>query len=498
MQRTYQFYGALWLAKLARRVLLLAGREASNLPGKIALKLCPDFLSLIGRPEIVACVTGTNGKTTTCNLVVDALRHSGVSVTCNVYGSNINTGIAAALLADSSLLGNAKNKLAVLEVDERSSLLIYPRIRPDYVLCTGLFRDSIRRNANTDFISYIISKALPEQTHLILNGDDLICSGIGPQCAGRTYYGVNSPYGVPEAGRGFLEKLYCPRCGAPMEYGLARYSHVGRVYCSNCGFKSPTCDYVITEVDPETSRMTLEQGGKRHTLRLVNDNIVNVYNVCGACTLLDKLGLAFEQITAYLEEAKIVDSRFSSEQYGDAVIVRQLAKGMNPIACSSAINYVCHTGERKKNVILSLDDIHENSGNVENTCWIYETDFSPLLDDSVSRVILAGPRNQDFLVRALLEGVDRDRIFCTEDFLNAADFIETEGVDYCILYDLYIADKVDALTDRIKAKLAPVNTPAPLSPRETAGEPDGAADPDVPENTTQADLAEDTEADHDH
>ena len=255
---------------------------------------------------------------------------------------------------------------------------------------------------------------------------------------------------------------------------------------------------MITEVDPETSRMTLEQGGKRHTLRLVNDNIVNVYNVCGACTLLDKLGLAFEQITAYLEEAKIVDSRFSSEQYGDAVIVRQLAKGMNPIACSSAINYVCHTGERKKNVILSLDDIHENSGDVENTCWIYETDFSPLLDDSVSRVILAGPRNQDFLVRALLEGVDRDRIFCTEDFLNAADFIETEGVDYCILYDLYIADKVDALTDRIKAKLAPVNTPAPLSPRETVGEPGGAADPDVPENTTQADLAEDTEADHDH
>ena len=119
MQRTYQFYGALWLAKLVRRVLLLAGREASNLPGKIALKLCPDFLSLIGRPEIVACVTGTNGKTTTCNLVVDALRHSGVSVTCNVYGSNINTGIAAALLADSSLLGNAKNKLAVLEVDEK-------------------------------------------------------------------------------------------------------------------------------------------------------------------------------------------------------------------------------------------------------------------------------------------------------------------------------------------------------------------------------------------
>jgi hypothetical protein len=282
-----------------------------------------------------------------------------------------------------------------------------------------------------------------------------------------------------------------------MEYGLARYSHVGRVYCSNCGFKSPTCDYVITEVDPETSRMTLEQGGKRHTLRLVNDNIVNVYNVCGACTLLDKLGLAFEQITAYLEEAKIVDSRFSSEQYGDAVIVRQLAKGMNPIACSSAINYVCHTGERKKNVILSLDDIHENSGDVENTSWLYDPDFSPLLADSVSRVILAGPGIRIFWsAPCWRRGPGSDLLY--GDFLNAADFIETEGVDYCILYDLYIADKVDALTDRIKAKLAPVNTPAPLSPRETVGEPGGAADPDVPENTTQADLAEDTEADHDH
>ncbi|MBQ8975086.1 MAG: DUF1727 domain-containing protein, partial [Oscillospiraceae bacterium] len=146
-------------------------------------------------------------------------------------------------------------------------------------------------------------------------------------------------------------------------------------------------------------------------------------------------------------------SRYASDKCGEATITMQLAKGMNPIACSSAISYVCRTGQRKKDVIISMDDIHENSGNAENTCWIYETDFAPLTDESVNRVIFAGPRNQDYLVRALLAGVDRSRIYCTDDFMNSADFIETQGVDYCILYDLYIADKVAGLTARIKEKL---------------------------------------------
>ncbi len=110
MQRTYQFYGALWLAKLARRVLLLAGREASNLPGKIALKLCPDFLSLIGRPEIVACVTGTNGKTTTCNLWWTPCG-TAASASPATYTAPTSTRALPPPAGGQSLLGNAKNKL---------------------------------------------------------------------------------------------------------------------------------------------------------------------------------------------------------------------------------------------------------------------------------------------------------------------------------------------------------------------------------------------------
>ncbi len=71
-------------------------------------------------------VTGTNGKTTVSNLITSVLKENGYDVTNNSLGSNVQAGVATVLLQDSTLSGKAKKKIAVLEVDERSSLRIYP------------------------------------------------------------------------------------------------------------------------------------------------------------------------------------------------------------------------------------------------------------------------------------------------------------------------------------------------------------------------------------
>ncbi|MCE7698385.1 MAG: DUF1727 domain-containing protein, partial [Methanobacterium paludis] len=56
------------VGKLTRVALRTAGMGATALPGKVALKINPDLLSVLdSRCEKKVIVTGTNGKTTTNN-----------------------------------------------------------------------------------------------------------------------------------------------------------------------------------------------------------------------------------------------------------------------------------------------------------------------------------------------------------------------------------------------------------------------------------------------
>ena len=110
-------------AKLALLALKLLKRTASYTPGYLALKIYPDFLGSLKMPEKVICVTGTNGKTTTSNLLADTLRECGFTVTNNSAGSNVQAGVATALLADSTIWGNPKKQIAVLAKRCASDLL---------------------------------------------------------------------------------------------------------------------------------------------------------------------------------------------------------------------------------------------------------------------------------------------------------------------------------------------------------------------------------------
>lgn len=71
------------LALVVGKLLYFLGKpfgKATNLPGEIALKLCPDLLGRLHFKGKVLAVTGSNGKTTTANMVAHVLKESGCSV----------------------------------------------------------------------------------------------------------------------------------------------------------------------------------------------------------------------------------------------------------------------------------------------------------------------------------------------------------------------------------------------------------------------------------
>ena len=450
MKKGLRFYLALWGAKSGTILLKLLRRNATFFPGKFALKVCPEFIGKIGKPKTIVAVTGTNGKTTVCNMIEDILKDNNYVFIDNKYGSNIDAGVATTLISGASIMGKAKKDLAILEVDERSSPKIYPYLTPTYLVCTNLFRDSLLRNAHTEFISGILTKYIPKDTTLILNGDDLIVSNLAPKNK-RMYFGIERLETDGEKCENIARDIIvCPKCNSKLEYEYVRYNHIGKAHCPKCDFKSPEIDYLATKLDLENMKMTLKIGEREEEYGLISDNIINIYNIISAITVLKQLGLSQNQINESLKKQKIVDTRYSEETINGIKIVTHLAKGMNPIACSRVFDYV-RKYKGNKVVVLYLDDLHEAANGSENTAWQYDTDYEFLNDDSIKQIIIAGARYLDGLVRLELAGIDKEKIVYGRDELTSLDKLKLDGIDTVfILHDLYSMELKNTAKNKVE------------------------------------------------
>lgn len=82
-------------------------RSASQLPGRIALgidsSLMGELSHKLRKGAIVVC--GTNGKTTTNNVLASSIEAAGSTVLCNRAGANMAAGVTSALLPGSVRTG---------------------------------------------------------------------------------------------------------------------------------------------------------------------------------------------------------------------------------------------------------------------------------------------------------------------------------------------------------------------------------------------------------
>lgn len=449
-KKTIKFYLALWGAKAGSVILKGLGRNASFFPGKFALSLCPDFMEMLEKPKTVVGVTGTNGKTTVCNMIEDVLKDNHYDFIDNKYGSNINAGIATTLISGANMKGKAKKDLAILEIDERSAPKVYPYVTPTYLVCTNLFRDSLMRNAHTEFISDILTKYIPKETTMILNGDDLITSSIAPENK-RIYFGIDRlDTDREECNNLSKDIIACPKCNTKLAYEYVRYNHIGKAYCPKCDFKSPKVDYEVTKLDLENLKMTLKIGENKEEYDLITNNIINIYNMLTVITVLKQIGLTAEQINNSLKKQKIVETRYTEEMVEGIKVVTHLAKGMNPIACSRVFDYV-RKQPGNKTVVVILDDLHEAVNGSENIAWQYDTDYEFLNDESIKQIIIAGARYLDGYVRLQIAGIPTEKIIHKRDELEAVDALALEDIDSVyILHDLYAIELKNRIKDKVE------------------------------------------------
>ena len=451
MKKNLRFIIALWISKAAMLLQKLLGMNASYFPGKIAIKLCPDFLGRIDKPKTIITVTGTNGKTTCCNMLLDVLTENGYDVLNNKAGSNIDAGIASSLLAEANLFGKVKKELALFEVDERSSLKIYAYVHPTYTVCTNLFRDSIGRNAHAEFISSVIERALPEDTHMILNADDPISFRLMPNNK-RTYFSLDRVETDRDECVNIINDVrVCPICSHKLDYEFVRYHHIGKMKCTNCDFASPEADFTAAP-NWEKNNFTVRTAEGEEVYPIISTSKFNVYNQLTVVTMLRTFGLSAEAIANSFEHMSIVKSRYTSAEKNGVEVITNMTKGQNPVACSIVFDYI-RSEPGKKEVIVMLDD-RTYKKTTEIMTWVYDADFEFLNDESITRIVAGGVRVHDYHLRLLLAGVPEEKIRCVDNELDAPAELLLDGTDKVfILHDLTTPETTKKVRDGVLAEL---------------------------------------------
>ena len=451
-----RFLIAVIVGKVSAFLLDKIFKRGTNTPGIIMLKICPDALARFTMPETTVCVTGTNGKTGTSNLLTHIIRNSGKTVVNNSKGSNMAPGLVSALVTQCTLSGKVTADVAVLEVDERSSQFIYTKFVPDYILCTNLFRDSIMRNGHSGFIFDKINDYLDEKTTLVLNGNDGISGLLGENRCNRVFFSVDRTSRSTEKCEDTVcDLIACPKCNHKLDYEFYHYNHIGVPKCSNCGFSMPESRFFASNVDFDKGTFVFNgDKGESLVLPFQKGNFFNVFNITGACAVCRLMGIDVDTIVDSIEDLSSKTGRFQENLFGGVEVVSMLSKNQNPISCSQSLKYLGST-DKEKDVVLLITDSNDKIHGHEDISWLYDTDFAPLADEKIKNVYIGGSRCYDLAQCLEIKGFDTSKFILFENYDELASAVSNNAsVDrnIVIYFELYATGVVSKIKNALAQK----------------------------------------------
>lgn len=416
--------------RLSHALLSAAGRGGS-LPGTIGTKLDPDILKKLSFNGPVVLVTGTNGKTSTANMITDLFIKAGYKTISNRKGDNLKAGIVTTLLTNATTAGKIKADAVVLEVDELNVRHILPYLPVSAFVVNNFFRDQLDRAREMEQLIATIENVLPDyKGTLILNGNDPNVVRLADKApfAKDIYFGIGkSQYSKTNTNEA-SEGKFCPRCGAPLHYKFYQYSHIGSFYCTNCDFKTPSLNVELKNINLDTMEFDYDH----QVFKDPYEGMYSMYN----CTAVIAAAKAFHIDLKYVHEvfasAPQPQGRNERFEHNGKNIVLNLIK--NPTGANEVMK-VIEKNLDDKNIVIVLNDREQDGTDVS---WIYDTFFEKLMNEKTKSIICTGTRANDMALRLYYGGYKGD--LKTIESLDAAI---DEGMD--LADDLYVIATYTAL-----------------------------------------------------
>jgi lipid II isoglutaminyl synthase (glutamine-hydrolysing) len=364
----------------------------TTIGGRVALTFAPDALSALGRGRVGACVSGSNGKTTTTRLLAAALspRHEVIS---NSSGANMPSGMVSALMG-------RRGGLAVLEVDELYLGTTMDAVTPQVAVLLNLTRDQLDRTAEIHRIAQSWRTALirHDRSFVVANCDDPhVVWAIGDAsrvtwvAAGQLWSGD---------GQG------CPQCGHVLQYDpVLAPDRAGPAWrCRHCSLRRPTPD----------ARLTVDglrlKGGRTFPVDFPLPGEANQANAALAACAATKFGVSVPEALSAMAHVREIEGRYAERSICGRNVRLLLAK--NPAGWAETLD-ILETNSRP--LVLSMN---AEAVDGRDTSWLYDVPFEVLAG---RRVTVTGGAGADLALRLAYAGVEHDHVPGLREAVTAAD-----------------------------------------------------------------------------
>lgn len=399
---------ALILCKLTRAVLRLLGKGGTALPGKLALRVCPDMLSRLSKDVKTILITGTNGKTTTSRMTEKMIGDAGYSYFANRSGSNLARGIAAEFAANATIFGKPRRGYAVIECDEAAFRTVAGEVKPRVAVVTNVFRDQLDRYGEVTHTLENIRDGLrkaPEAV-LCLNADCSLTASLAEGAPNALrFFGMDVPL---EMSAEVSDAPRCIRCGASYEYSFRTFAHLGGFRCPDCGYARRKPQVSVARVQaflPEGSEADFIVDGEIYPAYVGLPAAYNLYNAAAALAAATALGVPAAEAARSLADVRSGFGRMESFMLNGVRVKVILVK--NPAGCDRALDYLSGlSGD-----YLAVFCLNDNLADGTDVSWIWDAAFEKLFADGAQpRLMAAGTRAEDMRLRLKYAGADENRV----------------------------------------------------------------------------------------
>lgn len=408
----------------------------TTLPGVVLLRLRPNAIAEAAGElrHGSVLISATNGKTTTTRLVSAACRAVGYRPVTNTEGSNLERGVAAALLhaPDGADLG-------VFEVDEAALPAVAHATVPGVVVLMNLFRDQLDRYGELETLvdtwAALLDRldAVPEPPILVLNADDPNIAALGRDRANVVWFGVDDVSHAVATRDLAADATSCRRCGGPLEHRVALIGHLGHWHCPRCGATRPAPQIAAAAVrlHPDGQEVTVRFPAPQAALAAASDpaeivitsrlpGLHNAYNITAAYAaswaLAQRSGRHAppDAVAAAIAVTEPAFGRGEIVEIGDTTLQLLLAK--NPTGVNQNVRTILGA-PGDLDVLVMLND---RTADGQDVSWIWDVEWE-VLQPRIRSLTLGGDRAWDLALRFRYGGFDMDRVEVAPDPAQALD-----------------------------------------------------------------------------
>lgn len=358
---------------------LLRRGGGSTIGGRVALAVHPDVLASLGRGRVLACVSGTNGKTTSTRMLAAALQAHGLAALSNDSGANLPSGLVSALSQD-------LRRPAVLEVDELHLAAAVEALQPRVLVLLNLSRDQLDRTTEMHRVatSWRAAVAASPDVTVVANCDD-------PRvvwAAGTARRTVWVSCGQVWTG----DSLVCPGCGHRLrtddETSTGITGRTAGWACRHCGLHRP-----VPQVRLDGDEL-VGPGADRLPIRIDLPGRVNLGNAAVATAAAAVLGVDPGAALAAMQRIGQVEGRYAERRIAGRRCRLLLAK--NPAGWAATFDLI--EGESRP-LLLSVNATPVDG---RDTSWLYDVPFERLAGRPV---VVSGRAGPDLSLRLGYAGI---------------------------------------------------------------------------------------------